>query len=176
MPKDVFNTLCHWFTIRQLLKPSRKGIGVEEQEQVMMFMAIVGHGYSNRQVQERYQHSGETVSRYFKCVLDACLHLYREFVCQPASVTPLYILGNPKFYPYFENCIGAIDGSHIDAFVKEEEAFRFRNRKGTLTQNVLAACDFELRFSYILAGWEGAAHDAHVLSDAITQALKGTTT
>ena len=167
MPKDVFNNLCHWFTMHQLLKPSCKGVGVEEQ--VMMFMAIVGHGFSNRQVQERYQHSGETVSRHFNCVLDACLHLYREFVRLPANVTPVYVHGNPKFHPYFEKCIGAIGGSHIDAFVKEEEAFRFRNRKGTLTQNVLAACDFELRFCYILAGWEGSAQDAHVLSDAVTR-------
>lgn len=43
---------------------------------------------------------------------------------------------------------------------------RYRNRKGTLSQNVLAACDFDLKFTYILAGWEGSAHDARVLSDA----------
>lgn len=166
MPKDVFDNLCHWFTVHQLLKPSSKGVGV--QEQVMMFIAFVGHGYSNRQVQERYQHSGETVSRYFNSVLAACLQLYRSFVClPPPNITSSYILGNPKFYPYFQNCIGAIDGSHINAFIKEQEAVRFRNRKGTLTQNVLAACTFELQFCYILAGWEGAAHDARVLSDAI---------
>ena len=122
MPKDVFNNLCHWFTMHQLLQPSRKGVGVEEQ--VMMFLAIVGHGCSNRQVQERYQHSGETVSRHFNSVLDACLRLYQQFIRQPVNITSpsVYILANPKFNPYFQNCIGAIDGSHINAFVKQEEA------------------------------------------------------
>jgi hypothetical protein len=44
---------------------------------------------------------------------------------------------------------------------------RYRNRKGTLSQNVLAVCNFDMRFVYVLAGWEGSAHDARVLIDAI---------
>lgn len=43
---------------------------------------------------------------------------------------------------------------------------RYRNRKGTLSQNVLAVCNFEMEFVYILAGWEGSAHDVRVLQDA----------
>jgi len=31
----------------------------------------------------------------------------------------------------------------------------------------MAAVDFDLRFTYVLAGWEGAAHDALVLRDAL---------
>jgi hypothetical protein len=48
---------------------------------------------------------------------------------------------------------------------------RYRNRKGTLSQNVLAVCNFDMRFVYVLAGWEGSAHDARVLTDVI--AYKG---
>jgi len=40
-------------------------------------------------------------------------------------------------------------------------------RKHTTTQNVLAAVDFDLRFTYVLAGWEGSAHDARILADAL---------
>jgi hypothetical protein len=45
----------------------------------------------------------------------------------------------------------------------------FRGRKSTATQNVLAAVDFDLRFTYVLAGWEGSAHDALILSDALNR-------
>jgi hypothetical protein len=31
----------------------------------------------------------------------------------------------------------------------------------------MAAVDFDLRFTYVLAGWEGSAHDAVVLADAL---------
>ena len=46
----------------------------------------------------------------------------------------------------------------------------FRGRKHTITQNVLAAIDFDLRFTYVLASWEGSAHDALILSDALERA------
>ena len=43
----------------------------------------------------------------------------------------------------------------------------FRGRKGSCTHNVMAAVDFDLKFTYVLAGWEGSAHDALVLFDAL---------
>ena len=42
-------------------------------------------------------------------------------------------------------------------------------RKHYPTQNVLAAVDFDLRFTYVLAGWEGSAHDSFVLQDALSR-------
>ena len=43
----------------------------------------------------------------------------------------------------------------------------FRGRKGSCTQNVMATVDFDLKFTYVLVGWKGSAHDALVLADAI---------
>jgi hypothetical protein len=31
----------------------------------------------------------------------------------------------------------------------------------------MLACDFDLLFTFIMAGWEGAAHDTHIFLDAI---------
>nr|AAM23241.1 Putative transposase [Oryza sativa Japonica Group]AAM47612.1 Putative transposase [Oryza sativa Japonica Group]ABB46678.2 transposon protein, putative, CACTA, En/Spm sub-class [Oryza sativa Japonica Group] len=65
------------------------------------------------------------------------------------------------------DCIGAIDGTHIRASVRKNVESSFRGRKSHATQNVMAAVDFDLRFTYVLAGWEGTAHDAVVLRDAL---------
>jgi hypothetical protein len=73
---------------------------------------------------------------------------------------------NSKFAAFFTDCIGALDGTHIDVSLPLEEQARYRNRKGHLSQNVLAACNFEMEFTYILAGWEGSAHDGTVYRDA----------
>ena len=43
----------------------------------------------------------------------------------------------------------------------------FKGRKQSCTQNVMAAVDFDLKFTYVLARWEGSAHDALVLADAL---------
>jgi hypothetical protein len=31
----------------------------------------------------------------------------------------------------------------------------------------MATVDFDLKFTYVLAGWEGSAHDAVILADAV---------
>ena len=77
-------------------------------------------------------------------------------------------MNNNDFYPYFRDCVGAIDGTHIPVFVPEDRRAPYRNHKGVVSQNVLAACSFEFKFVYILSGWEGSASDSLVYQDART--------
>lgn len=77
------------------------------------------------------------------------------------------ITHDTKYKEYFKDCIGALDGTHIAAYVPANQAPPYRDRKGYLSQNVLAVCDFNLEFTYVLAGWEGSAHDCRVLEDTI---------
>lgn len=46
------------------------------------------------------------------------------------------------------------------------QAAAYRDRKGQLSTNVLAACTFDLRFCYLLVGWEGSATDSRIFKDA----------
>lgn len=62
-----------------------------------------------------------------------------------------------------QDCIGVIDGMHIPAHVPAKDQSRFRDKTGNLTQNVLAACTFDLQFVFIYPGWEGSVTDSHVL-------------
>lgn len=50
------------------------------------------------------------------------------------------------------NCVGAINGSHFCVKVAKEDTIRYRGWKDFPTQNVLAACTFDQKFTYILAG------------------------
>ncbi|XP_020999545.1 uncharacterized protein LOC107489716 [Arachis duranensis] len=49
------------------------------------------------------------------------------------------------------------------AMLRDTAESRFRNKKGILSQNVLAACTFDLQFIFIYPGWEGSVTDSHVL-------------
>ena len=64
------------------------------------------------------------------------------------------------WFQFFSGCIGAIDGTHIRAFVPIEEHPTMHNRKGYLSQNCLFVCDFDLLFTYAMTGWDGASADA----------------
>lgn len=39
-----------------------------------------------------------------------------------------------------------------------------------MSTNVLAVCDKDMNFAYIVTGWEGSAADSRVLRDAVTRA------
>ncbi|CAH9121683.1 unnamed protein product, partial [Cuscuta epithymum] len=78
---------------------------------------------------------------------------------------PPQIANDDRYMPHFKNCIGAIDGTHIAITVPEEDQLRYRGRKGIPTTNVLAVCDFDLLFTYVLTGWEGSAHDSRIFLD-----------
>ncbi len=75
---------------------------------------------------------------------------------------PTEISSDPKISPFFDECIGAIDGSHITSAVEESEHQAFRNCKGFLSQNVLGVVNFDLTFQVTLTGWEGIAHDGKI--------------
>ena len=57
--------------------------------------------------------------------------------------TPPEICCNPKLYPFLCDCRGAVDGTHVDAFVSNDAVSHYQNQKGGLTQNVVAACTFD---------------------------------
>lgn len=91
---------------------------------------------------------------------------YAYVTFPPDGEVPPEILGNPRFYPFFVRCRGAVDGSLLDAFVSVADMARYRSRKGHLSTNLLAACCFCLLFCYILSGWEGSAADSRIFDNA----------
>ncbi|GAA0173119.1 hypothetical protein LIER_26799 [Lithospermum erythrorhizon] len=101
----------------------------------------------------------------FTLISCAVLVLEEMFIRQPdGSSTPAEIEDNPKFYPYFK---GVIDGTHVRVKVSLSDAPKYRGRKYYTLQNILTACTFDLKFTYILAGWEGTVFDARILKNAL---------
>ena len=66
-----------------------------------------------------------------------------------------------------QGCIGPIDGTHIPCVPLRDNADAWINRKEGHSQNVLAACSFDMRFTYMLARYEGSCHDSRMLDEAI---------
>ncbi|KAL8531491.1 hypothetical protein ACS0TY_008182 [Phlomoides rotata] len=113
-----------------------------------------------------FKRSGQTIHTYFHNVLRAVLKLHEVLLAKPSPVTDDC---THLSWKHFKGCLGALDGTLIDVTVPETDKARYRTRKGTVSVNVLAACDRGMCFMYMLAGWEGSAADARVLRDAITR-------
>jgi DDE superfamily endonuclease len=141
--------------------------------QKLMILLHVLRGHTNRETAERWQHSGATISEIVHEV-SYYLDVIKGRIYKPArdgDPTPAQIANSRRFSPFFDNCIGAIDGTHIPAIIPVHLQFPFRNRKKVITQNVLAVANFDLTYSYALFGWEGSAHDARVYDDAKVKGL-----
>ncbi|KAK5811159.1 hypothetical protein PVK06_026481 [Gossypium arboreum] len=83
------------------------------------------------------------------------------------SSIPEQIHNDSRYMPHFKDCIGAIDGTHIAAILPPNEQIPHIGRKGIPTQNVMAVCDFNMCFTFVMTGWEGSAHDTRIFLDAI---------
>ncbi|KAK2644817.1 hypothetical protein Ddye_020012 [Dipteronia dyeriana] len=107
---------------------SSQGTSIAEVMEVVATLpgAEKGQGIRNRNAQERFQRSGETVSRS----------------------TPQEILSDSRYMPYFKDCIGAIDGVHIQASISPCDQVPYIGRKGIPTQNVMAICNFDMQFTF----------------------------
>ncbi|WVZ66601.1 hypothetical protein U9M48_015794 [Paspalum notatum var. saurae] len=132
---------------------------------------MVGASQSVRQVDNRLKRSPETVHRNFGKVLKCLVKLAADIIrpVDPEFKTIHRRLQCPRFRPHFNDCIGAIDGTHVEVVVPNDKKVQYLCRKGHTTQNVFAVVDFDMRFTFVLAGWPGSVHDMRVFNDAINK-------
>ncbi|XP_043694280.1 putative nuclease HARBI1 [Telopea speciosissima] len=130
--------------------------------------ALTGPERRVRDIAEHFQHSPETIGRHFNTVLEAFLKL-REVNIRPPPFDKIApeIKNDPKKYPFFKDCISAIDGTHIDARVPLHKQVPYRGRKGQTTQNVMCACSHDMKFTFVNSGWEGSANDCREFATAL---------
>ncbi|KAL8532204.1 hypothetical protein ACS0TY_008704 [Phlomoides rotata] len=163
MNSDCFNRLCY---LLQNLGGLRSTRNVTISEQVAIFLTVLSHHTKNRVVKHSFGRSGYTISKYFNSVLNTLLKLHRFLLAKPEPVPED---STDYRWKYFKGCLGALDGTYIQVRVPHTDIPRYRNRKGQVSVNVLAVCDRNMNYVYVLTGWEGSAADSRVLRDAVTR-------
>jgi hypothetical protein len=99
MRRAPFMQLCDLFCTRQLLKDSIHSL---VEEQVAMFLHVVGHNLKFRVIHMTFQRSIETINKYFKEVLYAFGELRNEMILTPSTATPTKNRDRHRWYPYFK--------------------------------------------------------------------------
>ncbi|KAM0912937.1 hypothetical protein ACQ4PT_012489 [Festuca glaucescens] len=161
----ILRDFSRYVRSKHLLRNTR---GVSVEEQIGMFIYMLSRNANFEKLSARFERSRETIHRHIKACFDAIISVKGDFVKHPPSTeTHWKISSDPHYGPYFENCIGAIDGIHVPPTISDREAAPYRNREGSLTQNVMLACDFDLNFGHVSRGHEGSVSDATVLYSAI---------
>jgi hypothetical protein len=167
MSNTMFYSLHTLLANEYGLKDTAKSTSIEA---LGMFLWIVGAPQSARQAEDRFERSLGTVHAMFYRVLECVVKLADDIIRprDPQFSTPHPRVLNPRFNPEFKDCIGAIDGSHMACVVPADKFVQHLCRKGVTAQNVMAVCDFDMFFTFVLAGWPGSVHDMRVFDDAMT--------
>jgi len=139
------------------------------REQLGIFLYAVTSNQTMRRIAERFQRSTETISRNYHKVMYCFLQpeMYDTYLRSKAKTPPEPGHRYSWLPCYFGNCIGAVDGTHIDVFVPTSEQAPFRTRKQKLSQNVLAVCNWDMHFTDVLSGAEGSRNDSALLVEAM---------
>ena len=82
------------------------------------------------------------------------------------SPIPLEVQKNPKFFPLFQNTLGAIESTHINCSATATDQQAADDQKGIVTQNCLAICGFNMKFLYMFSSWDESASNATMFHDA----------
>jgi hypothetical protein len=99
MKRVPFFTFCNLLRSRKLI-PETVGCPVEEQ--VAMFIHVVGHNQRFRVVHQCFRRSIETVSRIFHQVLYSIGELRADMIKCPSTVTHPKIMGSHRWFPYLK--------------------------------------------------------------------------
>jgi hypothetical protein len=145
MDRDVFLSLLHIVTEEGGLRDS-EDISAGEK---LLYLINALCGWTNRQMHERWQHSGSTLSTFLHEAIKAVVRCKHIFFSRPEDMSRDYL----KFYPYFKDCIGALDGTHNPAVLPTDIVAPFRNRKGFVSQNVLGVVNFDMTFCVSNRDW-----------------------
>jgi hypothetical protein len=168
MSTEIFFDLHGLLVYRYGLKES---LHMSTIESLGILLFICGGNESISRVVNRFKHSSETISRKFEDVLFALMDMAKDFI-RPKDpnfhIIHKRITDDKRAYPYFKDCIGALDGTHIRVTLSPDEQVRYIGKTGIPTQNVLAVCDFDMRFTYVSTGQPGSMHDTSVLYNALS--------
>ncbi|KAL8483675.1 hypothetical protein ACS0TY_026380 [Phlomoides rotata] len=148
MNRDTFNHFCYLLRHSGGLVDGRYfSVG----EQVAIFLSVLSHHSKVRVVKFCFKRSSHTVHQHFHNVLRTVLNLHGTLLASPTPVDDECT--HPR-WKHFKGCLGALDGTLIDVTIPEIDKARYRTRKGTISVNVLAACDRSSAI-YLHVNWLG---------------------
>jgi len=135
------------------------------KEALAVYIVTCAHGTGVRQVKDRFERSLGTVSCKITTVAEIMFR-WAQSIIVPLDRNYAQVHSELANYaPWFDGCIGAIDGTHIPVEVNRASKVDFIGRDKEPSMNVLAIVNMHGCWCYVGSGKAGACHDVAVLED-----------
>ena len=164
MSRASFFSLCD--TLRPFVQQqsTRMRSPVEVERQVALTLYYLADEGRMRKTANAFGLSRSTVSNVARKVCHAiCEHMGPLLIRLPKTEQEVKEKTKKFFEVWqFPQCLGAVDGTHIDIEQPSDNASDYINRKGWFSLNVQACCDYSCQFMDVVVKWPGSVHDARM--------------
>lgn len=142
--------------VSEIKKHMKDGRAVKVEEKCIIGLHWLSTSHVHRQQANLFNRGVATVKRAREEFIKAVIMEFKngfepgEWI-RRADPNAVMETGRP-YARWFSGCIGAMDGTHVAIRVPDEYQQRYRNRKGYISTNVMAVCDFRMRITFIHPG------------------------